>query len=207
MFDHENEDVVVRIEFGSHLYGTNTEKSDHDFKSVYIPSADEILLQRVRDSTGHEVNRPEGFKNSPKDTDDEAYSLQRYLTLLLQGQTVAIDMLFAPSPLKTSPLWEDLKANKHRLLTKRAASFVGYCQAQANKYSVKGARDAAWAVVGSAVVAAARAAAGAAAAAEFAARDVAEFAGFAARAARDVAEFAVREKQREIFISYLKEGE
>ena len=67
------------------------------------------------------------------------------------------------------------------------------------------ARDAAWAVVGSAVVAAARAAAGAAAAAEFAARDVAEFAGFAARAARDVAEFAVREKQREIFISYLKE--
>ncbi len=135
--------TVVRIEFGSHLYGTNTETSDHDYKSVYIPCGSDILLQRVKGSTGHEVKRYEGMKNSPQDTDDEAYSLQRYLGLLAEGQTVSIDMLFAPSPLISTPLWEEIRANKDRLLTKKSAAFVGYCRTQANKYGIKGSRVAA----------------------------------------------------------------
>ena len=134
---------IVRVEFGSHLYGTNTEKSDHDFKSVYVPKAKDILLQRVVESTGHKVVRPEGEKNSPEDTDDESYSLQKYLSLLAQGQTVAIDMLFVPKPLFTTPIWEHIKENKDKLLTKKSASFVGYCRTQANKYGIKGSRVAA----------------------------------------------------------------
>src|ERR1700722_15667678 len=125
------EHIVVRIEFGSHLYGTNTSASDHDYKSVYVPCADDILFQRVKGSLGHKGKRFEGDKNSPEDTDDEMYSLQRYLGLLSEGQTVTIDMLFAPKPLITSPLWEEIRANKDLLLTKRSAAFVGYCRTQA----------------------------------------------------------------------------
>ena len=136
-------ETIVRIEFGSHLYGTNTPQSDHDYKSVFIPDASDILLQRVKGSTGHKVKRYEGDKNSPEDTDDEAYSLQRYLSLLAEGQTVAIDMLFAPVPLISTPLWEEIKENKDRLLTKKSAAFVGYCRTQANKYGIKGSRVAA----------------------------------------------------------------
>lgn len=135
--------LVVRIEFGSHLYGTSTPESDHDYKSVHIPTAKEILLQRVQDSTGHKVKRYEGDRNKPDDTDDESYSLQRYLTLLAQGQTVSIDMLFAPRPIVTSDLWEHIRFYKVRLLTKRSAAFVGYCRTQANKYGIKGSRVAA----------------------------------------------------------------
>lgn len=135
--------VVVRIEFGSHLYGTNTSSSDRDYKSVYVPSASDILLQRVKGSLGHKVKRFEGDKNSPEDTDDEMYSLQRYLGLLSEGQTVTIDMLFTPQPLITSPLWDEIRANKDLLLTKRSAAFVGYCRTQANKYGIKGSRVAA----------------------------------------------------------------
>jgi predicted nucleotidyltransferase len=138
-----NEQIVVRIEFGSHLYGTNTPNSDHDYKSVYIPHGTDILLQRVKGSLGHKVKRYEGDKNSPEDTDDEAYSLQRYLGLLAEGQTVTIDMLFAPKPLMTSPLWDEIRANKDLLLTKRSVAFVGYCRTQANKYGIKGSRVAA----------------------------------------------------------------
>jgi len=137
------DNLVVRIEFGSHLYGTNTPTSDHDYKSVYIPCASDILLQRVKDSTGHKVKRYDGEKNAPEDTDDEAYSLQRFLNLLGDGQTVAIDMLFAPKPLATSPLWDEIRANKNRLLTKRSTAFAGYCRTQANKYGIKGSRVAA----------------------------------------------------------------
>lgn len=138
-----NERIVVRIEFGSHLYGTSTASSDHDYKSVYIPSATDILLQRVKGSLGHKVKRFEGDKNSAEDTDDELYSLQRYLGLLSEGQTVTIDMLFTPHPLFETPLWSEIRANKNLLLTKRSAAFVGYCRTQANKYGIKGSRVAA----------------------------------------------------------------
>lgn len=138
-----SEQVVVRIEFGSHLYGTNTASSDHDYKSVYIPCAADILLQRVKGSLGHKVKRFEGDKNAPEDTDDELYSLQRYLGLLSEGQTVTIDMLFTPKPLISSPLWDEIRAHKDLLLTKRSAAFVGYCRTQANKYGIKGSRVAA----------------------------------------------------------------
>jgi len=131
---------IYRCEFGSHLYGTNTEASDHDFKSIHIPSSEQILLQRVQDSTGHVVKREEGDRNTKDDTDDESYSLQRYLSLLAEGQTVAIDMLFVPKPLITSEIWEEIVANKDRLVTKKSYSFVGYCRTQANKYGIKGSR-------------------------------------------------------------------
>lgn len=137
------EKTIVRIEFGSHLYGTNTPTSDHDYKSVFIPSGEDILLQRVKGSKGHKVVRFEGDKNAPEDTDDEAYSLQRYLSLLSEGQTVAIDMLFAPNLIISSDIWSEIKQNKNLLLTKQSASFVGYCRTQANKYGIKGSRVAA----------------------------------------------------------------
>lgn len=135
--------TIARIVFGSHLYGTNTETSDTDWKSIHIPTASEILLQKVIDSTGHKVSRPEGEKNSPDDVDDESYSLQRYLQLLAEGQTVAIDMLFAPEPLISTYYWQEIKHNKERLLTKKSAAFLGYCRTQANKYGIKGSRVAA----------------------------------------------------------------
>jgi predicted nucleotidyltransferase len=138
-----NENIVVRIEFGSHLYGTNTLQSDHDYKSVYIPPAIDILLQRVIGATGNRIKTIEGNKNKPEDIDDEAYSLQRYLYLLAEGQTVAVDMLFATKPLISTPVWDEIRANKNLLLTKHSTAFVKYCQAQAAKYGVKGSRVAA----------------------------------------------------------------
>lgn len=35
--------VLVKCVAGSHLFGTNTENSDKDYKGVYIPDADSIL--------------------------------------------------------------------------------------------------------------------------------------------------------------------
>lgn len=65
------------------------------------------------------------------------------MSLLAEGQTVAIDILFTPTPLVTSAVWDELRINRYRLLTKRSAAFVGYCRTQANKYGIKGSRVAA----------------------------------------------------------------
>jgi hypothetical protein len=135
--------TVVRIQFGSYLYGTATPASDTDYKSVHLPDARDILLQRVAGSLGERRDKAECRKNLSSDVDDESYSLQRYLGLIADGQTVAVDMLFAPQPVVASDLWRMIQKNKSRLLTRRSVAFVGYCRTQANKYGIKGSRVAA----------------------------------------------------------------
>lgn len=136
--------LVVQIKFGSHLYGTDTPQSDLDYKSIYIPEARDILLQRVTGSLAlGQKSKKEGEKNLPDDVDNECYSLQRYLELIAEGQTVAVDMLFAPNPMIETDLWGHIQFYRDRLLTKKSAAFVGYCRTQANKYGIKGSRVAA----------------------------------------------------------------
>jgi len=136
-------DLIMEIRFGSHLYGTATPQSDLDFKAVYIPDARDILLQRVRDNISISPDKDAGARNSPGDVDREIFSLQRYLSLLAEGQTMALDMLFAPDSAMTmapAPLWREVQANAHRLVTRRASAFLRYCRQQANKYGIKGSR-------------------------------------------------------------------
>lgn len=139
--------IIVEMQFGSHLYGTATARSDLDFKSVHVPAARDILLQRVRDTITSSRPKAPGERNDPDDVDRESYSLQRYLALLAQGQTVALDMLFAPDAALIgvpAPEWRDIQANAGRLVTRRAATaFLRYCRQQANRYGAKGSRIAA----------------------------------------------------------------
>lgn len=115
--------------------------SDLDYKDVYLPDARTILLQRVKNTISRSRAKAPGEKNAAGDVDCEIYSLQRYLELVAEGQTVALDMLFAPDAVmvcKPGPEWREIQANSDRLVTRRAASFVRYCRQQANKYCIKG---------------------------------------------------------------------
>lgn len=137
---------LVTIKFGSHLYGTSTPQSDVDLKSVYVPDAQDILLQRVKGSINNQRPKNAGEKNYAGEVDEESYSLQRFLSLAAEGQTVALDILFAPGWSMVEPPsreWQEVIANRSKLLTKKSAAFVGYCRTQANKYGIKGSRVAA----------------------------------------------------------------
>ncbi len=135
--------TLVRIRFGSHLYGTSTPASDLDFKAVVIPPARDILLQRVQGTVSQHRVKEHGARNGPDDVDEDAFALHRYLALLADGQTTALDMLFAPRwamEREPSVQWQLIVANRERLVSRRAASFVGYCRAQANRYGIRGSR-------------------------------------------------------------------
>jgi hypothetical protein len=143
MNDTNEPDIIVELRFGSHLYGTATPQSDIDYKAVYIPTARDILLQRVRGAISRPTGKAPGEKNAPGAVDHDMHSLQRYLELLAEGQTMALDMLFAPDSAMTrppAPLWRKIQANAPRLVTRRASAFVRYCRQQANKYGIKGSR-------------------------------------------------------------------
>ena len=50
-----NGKLIYLSQYGSHLYGLNTENSDLDFRGVYIPTLDDIILGKAQDEINTEL--------------------------------------------------------------------------------------------------------------------------------------------------------
>lgn len=137
---------IFELKFGSHLYGTNTENSDLDLKSIYLPTAQEICLNSYRRTITTSRPKKEFERNNKDDVDIEIFSLDRYIELLLEGQTVALDILFSGKEMYTysnpDTVWiiEELYKNRHEFLHSNINAFIGYAKAQAARYGLKGFR-------------------------------------------------------------------
>lgn len=122
-------DLIVLMQFGSHLYGTDSPDSDVDFKGIYLPTQEQILLNQIPKSVSYKTKstKEEGVKNTSEDIDCQVYSLHYFLKLAAEGQTVALDMLHAPLdwPVEISDLWVALVRNRKMFHTKSLEAFVG----------------------------------------------------------------------------------
>jgi hypothetical protein len=134
--------LLVKTIFGSHLYGTNTEESDMDYKGIFMPSKKEIFLGKIPKCISETTKSGNISKNTAEDIDTDIYSLQYFVELALQGETVALDMLHTPKELTITslPIWEELISHRSKFYTKNLKAFVGYCRRQATKYGIKGSR-------------------------------------------------------------------
>lgn len=135
--------TIFLTQFGSTIYGTSTPTSDTDVKGIFIPEAKKIVMQSVQDSVNQTTKINKDSRNTPEDVDTEYFSLQKYMELLLEGQTVALDMLFSPQNLwigEQSYAWYEILAHKEKFLHKGLSAFTGYCRTQAAKYGIKGTR-------------------------------------------------------------------
>ena len=133
---------IVRLKFGSHLYGTNTPNSDTDYKGIFMPDPYQILLGRIPKSIRTQGG-DDKKKNTSADVDEEFYSLHYFIHLALEGETVALDMLHANLSMCTEEpheVWLELTKEKHRFYTKNLRALVGYARRQAAKYGIKGSR-------------------------------------------------------------------
>lgn len=137
----EQEKRIVNILVGSHLYGTATPQSDRDYKGVFLPSKQAILLGRIPNSYTTSTS-DDHAKNMADDVDTEFYSLHYFLQLACEGQTVALDMLHAPDNMiiENSDIWREIVSQRQRFYTKNLYSFVRYARRQASRYGIKGAR-------------------------------------------------------------------
>lgn len=139
-------DKILEMKFGSHLYGTDTPNSDLDFKAIYLPTAREIVLGRVKGTIAKSRPKADCERNTKDDVDMEIFSLCRYLELLMEGQTVALDILFGYKGTCTFYTEQGLQImnriydNREKLLTRNVNAFVGYARQQAAKYGIKGSR-------------------------------------------------------------------
>lgn len=139
--------LICKMVFGSYLYGLNTPNSDKDYKGIYLPERDNLLLgnyaRHYSESTGNDKS-----KNTADDVDVEIFSLPYFIELACKGETVAVDMLHADvnlldtefRPTLVGLIWRELKANRHMFYTRDMKSYIGYARKQANKYGVKGSR-------------------------------------------------------------------
>ena len=133
--------IIVKAIAGSHLFGTQTESSDKDFKGVFLPSKDDILLGEGKDtrssSTGSDT-----AKNNANDIDIELYSLKKFMTMLAKGDTAAIEILFTPKEfiIESTPEWEYIVSFRDQLIHKNIQAILGYARSQANKYGIRGSR-------------------------------------------------------------------
>lgn len=134
--------IIFETAFGSHLYGTDTPSSDRDYKGVFIPKLDDILLGRAPRTVQLNTKSDTTKRNSSEDVDVEYYSLQKFIELCDKGETVALDMLFSTESLwmETSCVWEFIVANRSKLVSRKSKAFIGYCLTQAAKYGIKGSR-------------------------------------------------------------------
>lgn len=140
------ESLIVKMAFGSHLYGTSTADSDVDIKGVFKPSLRSVLLNRIPKSITQNTKGTNTRKNTNEDMDIELYSLHYFIELACQGETVALDMLHAPEwaiidrNYWTLAIWDRIVKNRDKFYTKSLKSFVGYARKQAAKFSQKGSR-------------------------------------------------------------------
>lgn len=111
-----NGKLIYLSQYGSHLYGLNTENSDLDFRGVYIPELDDIILKKDKDEINTEIelweirdsNRenPTYYIEEPTTlinswylrkvkVDVKIFSLQKFIQLCSKADTNALDLLFS----------------------------------------------------------------------------------------------------------------
>jgi len=137
--------TLFTTRYGSHLYGTNTETSDQDFKSVVLVPIG-VLLRGVSVKNSVKSTGQDNSKNTPDDVDEEFIPLQVFARDFFEGQTYALEMAFAlvnnnENVTVYDPMVVEFTNELvDNFLTRNVSSMVGFAFSQAHKYGVKGRR-------------------------------------------------------------------
>jgi len=122
-FDIEKHRIFECIT-GSRLYGTDTPKSDYDYRGVCIPPR-KVLLDPFM---GFD-QKDKGFKEE----DRSIYNLAKFMRLCADGNPNIVELLFVPDKniILSSKKWEELISNREFFLSKKIRyTFSGYAFSQ-----------------------------------------------------------------------------
>ena len=128
---------IFEVRFGSKLYGTSLPTSDDDRKGIFIADYKDIILKKDQE-TIQQIDKATGI-------DWEFKELRRFIWDVMKGQTYALEMVFSPPSMwipyaADLSIWNEIVANREKLLSRNVMPFIGFAIGQAHKYSLKGAR-------------------------------------------------------------------
>lgn len=131
-------ELLLKYVCGSRLYGTNIATSDLDYLSIHKDSLEDIVLGHSKHTLVNNTNS--SSRNTKDDIDDSSKELRKFIKDCLNGQTYAIEAMFLPneSIVHSSEIYNELVANRDRLLSNNVTAFTGYIRGQSIKYSLKG---------------------------------------------------------------------
>lgn len=79
--------IIFKTIAGSRLYGLETETSDWDYKSVFIPSFRDLILEGpLQHNTSGTASK--GVKNTAADTDTENMSVAKFILMAAKLRTI-----------------------------------------------------------------------------------------------------------------------
>lgn len=134
--------IVYVTKTGSTLFGTNTPTSDVDYRGIFIPALNDVLLKQDIPFYKRETSKE---KNTSDDTDFELWSMYHFVNLLRKMETNSVDLLFSMFD-ETTTMEQDeyfvpyVKDNSIKFLSNNFKSFIGYSTGQIKKYQIKGNR-------------------------------------------------------------------
>lgn len=133
--------VLMKMKFGSHLYGTNIPTSDVDYVGIFAPHLDTVLgFSTCLECDCSSVVKRDDGKNAPESVDFKLYEVRQFLKLLSQGNPNIVEMIFVNGDnlLDTSSVFEEIRKNQSIFVHKGIHSrFIGYAISQENKMLIK----------------------------------------------------------------------
>jgi Fe-S cluster biosynthesis and repair protein YggX len=99
-YDPGHKNILAAITYGSHLYGTSTPTSDHDFKAITLPPFRDLLLSKTLHVERYRFDvdgNPVGHQTPMGDNGYEAEHtpVQKFVHDYLGGQAYAVELVHA----------------------------------------------------------------------------------------------------------------
>jgi hypothetical protein len=133
------ENLILEVEVGSHLYGTFTEDSDHDYAGIFVPNEDYVLGMLTCEQVEYKTNNSgSGKRNDKDDIDKTIHSLPKFLKLAADCNPNIIELLFASKYIHLNLFGSALVKNRRKFISQRVLkTFLGYAHSQKEKLLVK----------------------------------------------------------------------
>lgn len=132
--------TILLTKYGSHIYGTNIETSDTDYKGVAIPPKEYYLglksINEYNKSGGKNLKE----KNTSSDVDLTIAALNKFVIDCLNGVPNNLDILFCRDEdiLYIDEFGKELRDIRYEFLSKECKhKFSGYANAQKYKMIIK----------------------------------------------------------------------
>lgn len=134
------ENVLLKLQSGSHLYGLSTPESDVDYLGVvYEPFEYKIGFNTFNELDVSVKDKHSNGRNTKDAIDEKYYSLSRFVELLKSNNPTIVELLFARDVEFRHPVIEKLYEHRMDFLSKSRIEngFIGYAIAQEKKMEIK----------------------------------------------------------------------
>jgi len=137
------DNMILKVRVGSHLFGTSTSESDEDYLGIFMPPEETVFgFQRCEEvDLGVKVKDDTG-RNTKDAVDFKAHDYRKFIRLVVENNPNLLHALFVN---EENILFEDKDGFAHRLLSIRDKipykgafyRFIRYADSQLHKMRIK----------------------------------------------------------------------